>query len=83
LKQGGAQTSFTGRIDPSSQILINASRSGGTGATELGSVATLNFRALAAVDTSHIQLLTIAPIGISGLSISAPLPPPQTIQVLP
>lgn len=83
LKQGGAQTSFTSRIDPSGQILITASRSGDTGATVLGSVVTLTLRALAAIDASHIQLLTIVPVGTAGQAISAPLPPSQTIQVTP
>jgi general secretion pathway protein D len=83
LKQGGAQTSFTSRIDPTGQILITASRAGDTGATALGSVVTLNLKALAVADATHIQLLTVAPVGVNGLTISSPLPAPQTIQVLP
>jgi general secretion pathway protein D len=83
LKQGGAQTSFTSRIDPSGQVQITASRPADSGATTLGSVAILSFRALTAVNASNIQLLTIAPVGIAGVTISASLPPPQTIQVLP
>jgi general secretion pathway protein D len=83
LKQGGAQTSFTSRIDPTGQVLITASSAGGSGATVLGSVATLNMKTLTAVDATRIQLLTVSPVGVSGQVISAPLPPPQTIQVLP
>jgi general secretion pathway protein D len=82
MKQGGVQTSFTSKIDPA-QILITASRPNDSGATALGSLATLNFKALTPIDATHIQLLTISPVGVAGFTINAPLPPPQTIQILP
>lgn len=83
LKQGGAQTSFTSRIDPSGQILVTASSARELGATASGSIVTLNFKTMAVTDASRIQLLTITPVDTAGHSLSAPLPPPQTIQVLP
>jgi general secretion pathway protein D len=83
LKQGGAQTSFTNRIDPTGQILVTASSAGDVGATALASIVTLNFKTLTIADASRIQLLAVSPIGTAGHSISAPLPPPQVIQVLP
>jgi general secretion pathway protein D len=82
LRQGGAQTAFTSRIDPNGQILLTGTRSGETGATALGAIATINFRVAAAVPgESQIQLLTIAPIGLGGRSIFAPVPPPHLIQI--
>jgi general secretion pathway protein D len=82
LRQGGAQTAFTSRIDPNGQILLTGTRSGETGATALGTIATINFRVAAAVPAeSQIQLLTIAPIGLGGRSIFAPVPPPHLIQI--
>lgn len=83
LKQSGAQTSFTSRIDPTGQILVTASSAGDVGGTTLGSIVTLNFKTLAIADASRVQLLTVSPIGIAGHSISASLPPPQVVQVLP
>jgi general secretion pathway protein D len=83
LKQGGAQTSFTSRVDPNGQILMTGTRSGDGGATNAASVATITFRALAPAETSRIQLLTIAPVGLAGRSIAAALPLPHTVQVQP
>ncbi len=81
LRQGGAQTNFTSRIDTNGQILITGTRSGNTGASNPGDVATINFRALTASEGTRIQLLTIAPTGQNGRSIAAQLPPPHILQV--
>ncbi len=63
LKQGGAQTSFTSRVDTTGQVLMTGTRVGNTGATVLGSVVTLNFRVVGASSPeTRLQLLTIAPI---------------------
>jgi len=83
LKQGGAQTSFTSRVDPNGQILMTGTRTGDGGATNASSVATITFRALAPADASRIQLLTIAPVGLAGRSIAAALPMPHNVQVQP
>lgn len=83
LKQGGAQTSFTSRVDPNGQIQLTASRASGGSATSLGDVATLSFRALTPADATRIQVLTIAPLGVSGHPVTAPLPAPFTVQVHP
>ena len=82
MKQGGAQSNFTSKIDPS-QILITASRPADSGATALASLVILNLKALTPMDATRIQLLSVSPVGIAGFTISAPLPPPQTIQILP
>ena len=84
LKQGGAQTSFTSRIDPSGQILMTGTRAGDSGATSLSSVATINLRAIAApTSESRLQLLTISPVVLGGRGISAPLPAPHVITITP
>jgi general secretion pathway protein D len=83
LKQGGAQTNFTSRVDPTGQILLSLSRMGDVGATSLGTVATVNFRALAPADASQVQLLTMAPVGIAGRTVAAATPAPYVVQVRP
>lgn len=83
LKQGGRQTGFTSRVDPNGQILLSLSRVGDAGATSLGTVATVNFRALAPADTSQVQLLTIAPVGVAGRTVAVAPPAPYVVQVQP
>jgi general secretion pathway protein D len=85
LKQGAAQTSFTSRVDANGQILMTGTRAGDTGATNAGSIATLNLRILATPPggNTRLQLLTIAPIMLGGRSLSAPLPPPYEIKINP
>ena len=84
LKQGGAQTSFASRVDPSGQILITGTRSGATGATSPGVFATINLKAISASAAgSRLQLLTISPVVLGGKSINSPIPAPHTITVSP
>ncbi|WP_300335732.1 secretin N-terminal domain-containing protein [Accumulibacter sp.] len=81
LGQGGAQTSFTYRVDPGGQVLMTATRSGAGGATAPDVVATVNFRAVAPGD-SRIELITIAPVAAGGGTISANLPGPHVLTVV-
>lgn len=83
LKQGGAQTTFTSRVDANGQILMTGTRSGSGGATNLANFATVNFRALAPADASHVQLVTIAPIGLAGRTVNTSPGTPFIVQVLP
>jgi general secretion pathway protein D len=84
LKQGGAQTSFANRVDPSGQILITGTRSGETGATAPGVFATINLKAIAASNTgSRMQLLTISPVVLGGKNINTPLPIPHVVTISP
>ncbi|MBK7956493.1 MAG: hypothetical protein IPK02_22605 [Candidatus Accumulibacter sp.] len=46
LRQGGAATTFSYRIDPGKQVLLTATRSGAGGATSPDTLATLTFRCL-------------------------------------
>jgi general secretion pathway protein D len=82
MRQGGAQTSFASRVDPSGQVLVTGTRSSDTGATALGVFATLNFRATAAVTPeARVQVLTVAPIGVGGRSVTASPAPPHAVRV--
>lgn len=84
LKQGGASTSFSSRVDPSGQIVLTASRSGDSGATGSGVVATVNLRATAAASSdARVQLLTAAPVAQGGKAVSVPLPSPLVIGIAP
>ncbi|MEF8770945.1 MAG: secretin N-terminal domain-containing protein [Candidatus Accumulibacter phosphatis] len=82
LKQGGAQTSFTYRIDPGGQVLMTATRSGDGGATAPDTLATINFRALAA-GTARVELITIAPVASGGLTINPTLPGAHALTITP
>ncbi|HEY8102397.1 MAG TPA: secretin N-terminal domain-containing protein [Burkholderiaceae bacterium] len=83
LKQGGAKTNFTSRVDPSGQILITDTRTDTGGATSPGTVATINFIAIAPTNSTRVQLLSAAPIDLSGRAVSTSLPVPQSIQIQP
>lgn len=84
LKQGGAQTNFSSRVDPSGQIVLTVTRSGDSGATGSGVVATVNLRATAAASAdARVQLLSMAPVAQGGKAVSAPLPSPLVIGVAP
>ncbi len=82
LRQGGATTSFSYRVDPGGQVLLTATRSGAGGATAPDVLATLTFRALAA-GTSRVELITIAPVGAGGATINATLPVPYALTINP
>jgi general secretion pathway protein D len=43
LRQGGAQTSFSFRVDPAGQVLMTATRSGSGGASAADAIATIEF----------------------------------------
>jgi general secretion pathway protein D len=83
LKQGGAQTSFTSKIDAGGQILITGTRNDKGGATGSGNFASINFRSLAPANSSAIQLLTVTPVGVGGSAIPAQPPAPHVVQVDP
>lgn len=84
LRQGGAQTSFTSRVDDNGQAILTATRAGETGATTLGSIATFNFRVIAAPeDETRVQLLAISAVGVGGGSINASLPSPHVLTLAP
>ena len=81
LRQGGAQTTFSSRIDPNGQILINATRAGLGPANQPGAVANLTFRAISPLDETRLQILTVAPLAIGGRALTVPLPAPFIINI--
>jgi general secretion pathway protein D len=81
LKQGGAQTSFSSRVDPNGQIVMTGARTGNGGATLQGAVATINFRATAAGADSTLQLLGAAPVGVNGHAITTQAPAPYVLHI--
>lgn len=84
LKQNGGQTSFTSRLDPNGQILMTGTRAGDSGATVLGSIATINFRVIAAATPeTSVRVLTISPVALGGRGVSASLPPAHVVSITP
>jgi general secretion pathway protein D len=82
LRQGGVQASFANRVDPSGQILITGTRSGETGTSGQGPLATVNFRVIAAPGPqTQVNLLTIAPVGLAGRPISTAALAPFMVQL--
>ncbi len=83
FKQTGAPTIFNSKIDNDGQILITGTRTDKEGSTGKGNIASINFRALAPANSSAIQLLTAAPIGMNSVAISAQAPAPHVVQIEP
>lgn len=81
LKQGGATTRFTSRVQPDGQILMTGTRTGEGGATTFGIVATISFRAISVTEATNIQLLNTVPVGEASTSINAPVPPPHIVKI--
>ena len=83
LRQGGAQTNFASRIDPNGQILATGTRGGETGATTIGVFTTINLRATAATaPETRIQVLTVAPVGLGGRSVTAAPATPLILRLI-
>lgn len=86
LKEGGAPTTFSHRIDPSGQVSFSLRRVGGaSGATSPGVVAAFSVRALssASVADTQFRLLSITSTGTSGQSVSVPIPAAHALKVVP
>lgn len=84
LKQGGGVTNFSNRVDKGSgQAFVTITRAGAGGAANPGNLMNISFRALTPSPEARVQLTTIAPIGLEGRSVSAPLPSPYTVTITP
>ena len=84
LKQDGTQSAFTKNIDQASgQILLDMSGSGSEGASGTGSLVTLVFEAIAAHPPSQIVVGRLAPSGPGGEALTATMPDPHVIAVVP
>ena len=86
LKQNGIPTSFSGTNGTNGQITIsdriNDPTGGTVGATAPGTLATVTFRAIAAASPTDIQVISISPIGIGNVAVTAPLPSAFALQVV-
>jgi general secretion pathway protein D len=83
LRQGGAAANFASRVDPSGQVLVTGTRSGDTGATNIGIVTTLSLRAVAATTAdTRLQLTTAAPVGLGGRAVVAQPTQPLVLRVI-
>jgi general secretion pathway protein D len=84
LKQGGAQTSFSSRVNSSTgQVVLSDTAANNAGASASGIFATVTFKALAATSATDIQVSNVTPLGIGGVAISAVPPAPLSLQVTP
>lgn len=69
MRQGGAQTNFSHQIDPKGIITMTNARTVG-GASSPGGFATIVFRALAPIETTPLQVLSFAPLGLNGKALN-------------
>lgn len=88
LKGSGGQivpTTFSQRIDNAGQVMTSEVRNGSTtGATLPGVVVTLSMKALAPPNElaeTRLQVLSAAPVGLSGRSLVMPLPAPLALTI--
>ena len=82
LKQGGAPTNFNASIDPNGQVTVSNTRTSG-GASSPGSLMTINFRAMAAAESTPLKILSVTPIGVAGRNLPAQALLPFNVEVLP
>lgn len=84
LKQGGAATNFSYRINrDAGNIVVTETRTGADGAASPGTLATIMFRSVGTSTGTNIPLLAVSPIGLHGNSVSASIPPPQSVSIRP
>ena len=84
LKQDGMQSTLNKTIDQAGgQILLDVSGGGSDGASGAGSLVTLVFEALAANPKSQIVVGRLAPSDPAGEALTATLPAPHDIAVVP
>ncbi|WP_239481941.1 secretin N-terminal domain-containing protein [Zestomonas insulae] len=85
LRSDANRTSFTPRLDENNGVLVaTQARSGNTGATGAGGLLRLRVRALESGERgSPIRLLSFSGVGQGDSLVSAALPPPQSVTVMP
>lgn len=87
LRQGGAETTFTPRIDKTTgQVFVTNKRTGpnaGLGATAVGTTVVLSLKATASQAPTTLQLVTFSAQGAQGSGVGLSLPPPLSISVSP
>ncbi len=83
MRQGGAPTTFSSRVDPSGQILVTAARGDGTGADQSGRLLAVQMRAIGPPKPTTLRLLTVVPAGLGNSSLNAAMPAPLVVNILP
>ena len=82
LQQGGAQTTFSSRVDPSGRIVVALARAAG-GSQGQGGIVTVSFRATAATDETRVEVASAAATAPGGTPLVQALPSPFAIRIGP
>ncbi|RPI45033.1 MAG: general secretion pathway protein GspD [Betaproteobacteria bacterium] len=84
MRQGGAASSFTTKIDTSTgRVFGTATRGSGDGASQTGALLTLSVRTLTANTSATVQLVATSPIGVGGRSVAIQTPAPYQLTITP
>jgi len=84
IRQGGAASSFTTKIDASSgRVFGTATRGSGDGASQSGTLLQMTVRTISASANTSIQLVATSPIGLGGRSVAITTPVPYQLQTTP
>jgi general secretion pathway protein D len=82
MREGGAVTTFSSRMERNGQVVVAIARQGTTGATSWGTVATLSMRAIAPGD-ARVQVDNVNAVGPLGRSVLVPMPAPHLLRISP
>jgi general secretion pathway protein D len=83
MRQGGVTSNFSSRVDRATgQIFATGTRAGAVGASSPGTLLTLSVRAIAP-GAGNFSVITLAPIGLAGRTVVAPVPAAQAVSVSP
>lgn len=84
LRQGSAPTSFASRVEAAGQVVVTSGRPGITGATGSGTIATVNLRAVAALNSeTKLTVVSATPVGPAARPIPVVMPAPLAIRIAP
>jgi general secretion pathway protein D len=83
MRQNGATTTFSSKVDPNGQVTINITRQGQTGATSLASVVSLNLRGVTAADATRLLMDNVTAGATGGTSVTVQVPPAYTVRIAP
>lgn len=84
LKQDGAQTNFSQRVDAAGgKVFIGLTRAGGSGARGLGSLVNIKFEATAAKAAAPIQVAVFSGVGAANALLPSTLPEPLLVKINP
>ncbi|MFM0498513.1 cohesin domain-containing protein [Paraburkholderia caledonica] len=81
LKQGGAPTSFSSRVNPG-QVQLSDSVQGGLGAASTETYAGSSFRALAPVSQTSVKITPGSVVGLTGTPITPAPPSAYTFSII-